>query len=652
MSSNAFTFNVRAKLCALAAALLLSGGVTTLARRQGHDMQSMPGMNMPKSKAKTKTKRKAGSKARQTARRKRGARPAPKKHEMQGMDMPMPSQSATPTPSPSPAQTRMESMPGMQMPAASPTPSMQASPQKTEMNNMPGMQMPVGSPSTTPQASPSPEQKTDMSMPMNMPMNNPTPHAVPSPTASPSDSVGMGGMNMPGRTHEGHDETQDMSGMDMSGTGSMNMGPLMVMSGDEMSIRVGASATNLMPMGRMGSGTSWLPGSTPMYMWDWSKGGWLWMLHGEAKVGVNRQGGPRGLTKFESQNWLMPMAFHRVGRGTLQLRGMFSLEPLTYSGAGSPQLFQAGESYRGRPLVDFQHPHDLFMEMSATYTLPVGERGTWFAYVGMPGEPALGPVAFMHRASASENPSAPLAHHLEDSTHISFGVFTTGFTYRWLKLEGSLFNGREPDEHRYNLEFNPWNSRSFRVTVAPNENWAVQYSFGLLKNPEALEPGDTRRQTASVQYNRPFERGNFAAALIWGRNRNDHGDGVTHQNGYTAEATVNFLDKNYTYTRLELVDREGLLDADELRRLGFSADARPQFRVGAYTFGAARDIWRTDNLSFALGGDFTLYSKPGVLDALYGRSPASYKLFLRIRPGKMKHGGQSVQGSHAGHSDE
>src|ERR1700749_4236750 len=351
------------------------------------------------------------------------------------------------------------------------------------------------------------------------PQPTPTPSTVkatPTPAPSPSPTPAQSG-------HDAHGGA--MHGMNHEASGG-DAGGLMVMSGEGMGVRVGESATNLMPMGQMGSGTAWQPASTPTYMWHRSKGEWLLMIHGEAKLGVNSQGGPRGVTKFESQNWLMPMAFRRVGRGTLQLRGMFSAEPLTFSGAGSPQLFQAGETYKGRALVDFQHPHDLFMELSATYTLPVGERGTWFAYVGFPGEPALGPVAFMHRASASENPTAPLAHHLQDSTHISYGVFTTGFTYRWLKLEGSLFNGREPDERRYNLEFNPWNSRSFRATVAPNANWAVQYSYGLLKNPEQLQPGDLRRQTASVQDNQPLARGNFAAGRIWGRNRGDHHGGA------------------------------------------------------------------------------------------------------------------------------
>jgi hypothetical protein len=464
-------------------------------------------------------------------------------------------------------------------------------------------------------------------------------------TSKPDDRMGEMNHTSGGMDHSAHGG--QMAGMEDS-AGGEDTG-LMVMAGDSMSVRVGGSRTNLMSMGRMGSGTAWQPASSPMYMWHRSTGDWLLMLHGEAKLGVNRQGGPRGVTKFESQNWLMPMAFRKLGRGTLQLRGMFSLEPLTYSGAGSPQLFQAGESYRGRPLVDFQHPHDLFMELSATYTVPVGERGTWYAYLGFPGEPALGPVAFMHRASASENPSAPLAHHLQDSTHISYGVFTTGFTYRWLKAEGSIFNGREPDERRYNFEFNPWNSRSLRVTVAPNDNWAVQYSYGLLRNPEVLEAGDTRRQTASVQYGRPLTRGNLAAALIWGRNRNEHAGVESHLNGYTAEATVNFLDKNYAYTRLELVDREELLGHDELHRLGFGEDARPQFRVGAYTFGAARDVWQTNDWSIALGGDLTLYSKPEALDALYGRDPKSYKFFIRIRPARMK---QEGHGAHAGHGDD
>jgi len=401
-----------------------------------------------------------------------------------------------------------------------------------------------------------------------------------------------------------------------------------------MFLRIGQKESNLMPMGRMGSGTSWQPDSSPMPMLHKQSGEWLLMFHYNFVAGVNRQGGPRGVMKFESANWFMPSAARRVGPGTLELRGMFSAEPFTFPPGGSPLLFQTGESYKGQPLIDRQHPHDLFMELSATYTVPVGERASWFAYVGYPGEPALGPNAFMHRASASENTSAPLSHHLQDSTHISFGVFTTGFQYRWFKLEGSLFNGREPGENRYNFEAHPWNSRSVRLWVAPNSNWSMQVSHGFLKNPEALEPGDVRRTTASISYNRKFERGNWASSLIWGRNHESHDGEIFNLNGYVAESTVKFLDRNYFYTRLELTDKNQLLRAADRISLGITDD-HPSFRIGAYTFGGARDIWNTEKTSLAIGSDLTFYSKPSILDPLYGTNPVSWKLFFRLRPSQM-----------------
>jgi hypothetical protein len=468
------------------------------------------------------------------------------------------------------------------------------------------------------QASPQPETGAPPSAAQpvhdmhNMKMGAPTDKGQPSKTSNP----------MPGM------ETHDMSGM------TMDPNSLMIMSGEQMKISIGPGTLNTLQMGQMGSGSSWQPSTTPMYMFTKVKGEWIVFIHADAKLGVNTQGGPRGVTKFESQNWIMPMAFRRVGQGTLQLRGMFSFEPFSLSGGGSPQLFQTGETYKGEPLIDTQHPHDLFMELSGTYTVALGDKGTWFTYLGFPGEPALGPTAFMHRWSASENPSAPLTHHLQDSTHIAFGVFTTGFTYRGLKLEGSLFNGREPDENRYDFEFNPWNSRSVRLSFAPNDNWAMQVSHGFLKNPEALEPGDVRRTTASVSYNRPLKEGNWATTLIWGRNHAAHSGEVANLNGYTAESTVQFLRKNYLYTRLELADKNELLRDDDRKALGIS-EHHPSFRIGAYTFGAARDVWNTEHFSIALGADMTFYSKPAVLDAIYGSNPTSYHFFVRIRPSHM-----------------
>ena len=416
---------------------------------------------------------------------------------------------------------------------------------------------------------------------------------------------------------------------------NMEAGPL-VMSDDRMGVRIGSSQSgNVLNLGQMGSGTSWQPDTSPMNMMDKISGKWLLMLHYNAVVGVNAQGGPRGITKFESANWFMPIAYRRVGPGTLQLRGMFSMEPFTFPPGGSPLLFQTGETYKGQPIIDRQHPHDLFMELSASYIVSLGERTTWFTYFAYPGEPALGPVAFMHRTSASENPAATLGHHLQDSTHISFGVLTTGFTYKWFKLEGSIFNGREPDEDRYDFDAHKWNSRSARLWFAPTKNWAFQISHGFLRSPEASEPdADIRRTTASAQYNRPFHRGNWSSAFVWGRNHVSSPGEVHNLNSYTAESTVNFLDKNYLYTRLELVDKNELLRPADRAVLGITQD-HPSFRIGGYTFGGARDIWDTNKVSVAIGSDVTFYSKPSILDRLYGNNPVSWKLFMRIRPGKM-----------------
>lgn len=603
---------------------LMVNGIVSVAVGRDQDMQNMPGMKMPKSQP--KANRKVAAKKRKAVIRKRQAR----KHrvgDMTGMSMPgmkMPHTQIIPgpkpaaaSPTPPPSSTHMH-MPGMQMPEASPSP--QASPQHE-------MEMGVPKATATPVAAPG---KMDPHMPgMHMP--------APAANAQTTPEHKMPSPNAP--TPHSHAAAGEMEGT----TGNvamdkMNMGPLLVMAGNEMSVRVGESETNLLNMGQMGSGTSWVPASSQMHMWDKLSGDWVFMFHFNALAGVNSQGGPRGRTKFESANWFMPMAFHKLGKGTIQLRGMFSFEPFTFARGGSPLLFQTGETYKGQPLVDRQHPHDLLMELSSQYTLPLGERGTWFTYFGYPGEPALGPPAFMHRESASENPSATLAHHLQDSTHISFGVLTSGFTYRWFKVEGSIFNGREPDENRYNLEAHKWNSRSARFSFAPNKNWTMQVSYGFLRKPEASEPNtDIHRATASIHYNKPITRGNWATSVIWGRNHAS-GDGESHNlNGYTAESTVNFLDKNYLYTRLELVDKNELLRPADRIRLRI-ADEHPSFRIGAYTFGGARDIWNNEKFSAAVGSDLTFYSKPAVLDEIYGKTPVSWRLFLRLRPSKMHMG--------------
>ena len=396
----------------------------------------------------------------------------------------------------------------------------------------------------------------------------------------------------------------------------------------------------------IGSGTSLLPASSPGYMWHWMKDNWMIMTHGDLKVGFNHQGGPRGVGKAESQNWLMVMAERNVGDGRLMLRGMVSAEPWTAPNGGFPQLFQTGETYNGHPIVDAQHPHDLFMELAAAYTVPLAENVSVSLYGGPVGEPALGPVAFMHRPSAAENPSAPLGHHWHDSTHIAHGVFTLGLRAGKFKIESSIFRGAEPDENRKTIDFGKLDSYSGRLWFAPTRDWTMQISYGYLTNPEALEPGDLKRWTASIHHNRAWQDGNWASSLIWGRNSEEHGK----SNAYLFESTVNFLDKNYLYTRLELGDKIGLLRENVFGRAGLVDDhhhneerigdehhdlAERWHRVGAFSFGGVRDVLANEKLRVGIGAAVTFYHVPGALQPLYGASPKSYQLFVRLKPGKM-----------------
>ena len=392
-------------------------------------------------------------------------------------------------------------------------------------------------------------------------------------------------------------------------------------------------ANDWMPSAHISSGTGWQPAASAAHMWMKSFDGWDFMAHGVVFLDYNQQGGPRGEGKAESVNWLMLMQQHKLGDGAVLFREMLSAESLTAPHPGFPELFQTGETYHGQPLVDHQHPHNVFSELALDYTRPLADRVSWLFYGAAAGEPALGPVAYMHRVSASELPMAPLSHHLQDSTHISFGVLTTGLVISRLKVEGSMFNGREPNEKRYSIQFAPLDSWSARLSVAPSRNWTAQYSYGRLEHPEALEPGSQRRQTASVEYVRPLVKGalgagSWATSLVWGR---VHKEGDNHTlNSYLLETTLNFMTNNYAFSRLELVDKDELFPNNPLL---------PSYRIGAYTFGGARDLIRNRLWQMALGADFTFYSKPSSLDASYGTNPVSFQVFLRARPGASHHHG-------------
>ncbi|MGH9862630.1 MAG: hypothetical protein ACRD35_04325 [Candidatus Acidiferrales bacterium] len=373
------------------------------------------------------------------------------------------------------------------------------------------------------------------------------------------------------------------------------------------------------------SGTSLEPRSTPHAMLEWRVNSWSLLLHGSAFLIGTQQSGRQGADKVFSANWVMLSLARPAGKGYFTLRTMLSLEPATVTGRRYPLLFQTGETAFGQPLINGQHPHDFLMEVAAQYSLPLGEHTTLLFYAAPIGDPALGPVAFPHRTSAAEIPEAPLSHHLQDSTHIAASVFTVGLDRRWWRLEASTFHGREPNEFRWQPDLGAPDSFAARLTLRPADNWAVEVSHGRLNEPEELEAGDTDRTTAALTYNRPLTRGNWAASLIWGRNHQRPGGLVL--NGFLAESSLRFRDRNYLFTRLENVDREGLF-------LTGTPEAEPLERVAAFTGGAARDLLVRDAFRLAAGFDLSFYKIPAVLEPLYGQHPVGARFFLRFRLGK------------------
>jgi hypothetical protein len=377
------------------------------------------------------------------------------------------------------------------------------------------------------------------------------------------------------------------------------------------------------------SGTDAQPNSTPSEMLMRKAGKWMLMLHGEAFLNNIQQSGPRGADKFFSTNWLMPMAQRKFGRETLTLRTMLSLEPATVSSRRYPEVFQQGETAYGRPIVDGQHPHDFFMELAALYDYKLGEKTLLSFYAAPIGDPAFGPPAYPHRATASENPIAPLGHHFQDSTHVGSDVITAGITYGNFRIEASGFHGREPDEYRWNIDSGKIDSWSTRVTVNPGQNWSLQYSIAGLHSPEAIAPDeDIRRMTASVIYNRPMHQGSWGTMLLWGRNQSllDRNIG----NSFLIESTVKFLERNRGWMRIENVDRTNeLLIGENPPPPGFTEHYFA--RVQAYTAGYDREIGNIPHLSTALGGQVTWYGVPNVLQGTYGAHPVGGVVFLRMR---------------------
>jgi hypothetical protein len=362
-------------------------------------------------------------------------------------------------------------------------------------------------------------------------------------------------------------------------------------------------------------------------------GNWTLMFHANAFLTDTQQSGARGKDKLYSVNWLMPMVSRDFGRQTVTLRTMISLEPATVTNRKYPELFQSGETAFGLPIVDGQHPHDLFMEVAGRYDFRLSERKRVFVYGGPLGEPALGPTSHPHRASASENPIAVLGHHQQDSTHISNSVVTVGFTGGPLQFEASTFHGREPNENRWNIDAGKPDSFSSRLTVSVGNRLLGQFSIGRINNREALEPNlDTLRTTASIHHNVRFASGHISSSLIWGRNKDLHGHSARIFNAYTAESTVNFLSRNWAWIRIENVDRDRTLLAGEVpEALGIEED--PIGRVQAYTLGYERDLPIAPSfLNVGLGLQATGYGLTPQLKSVYGDHPAGFTVFLHFRP--------------------
>ena len=380
------------------------------------------------------------------------------------------------------------------------------------------------------------------------------------------------------------------------------------------------------PMERMGSGTTWIPDAVSLPARHFMAGPWELMLHGFLFGQYIKQNGPRGDDQFGSLNWAMFMASRELAGGRFQARTMLSLDPATVTNRGYPLLLQSGETVNDEPIVDRQHPHDFWMELGVLYERSITNTLGLSLYAAPSGEPALGPVAFMHRPSAMDDPVVPLGHHWQDATHISFGVLTAGLFGRHWKLEGSAFNGREPNEKRWDFDEMRLDSYSGRLTINPDSQWSLAAGYGYLKSPEALTPDESvHRLTASILHGRKLgTHGQWATTTVWGMNT--HEGERSHALLLESEA---ILDRSNTILgRAEIVQKS----AAELV-LGAAFDPEETFDVGAVSLGYIREVMRVRGATIGLGVRGTMNFVPSSLETAYGsRTPTGVLVFVRLRP--------------------
>jgi hypothetical protein len=357
-----------------------------------------------------------------------------------------------------------------------------------------------------------------------------------------------------------------------------------------------------------------------------SSSGWQFMQDGVVFSVFNHQGGPRGADEFCAPNWWMGLPNREIGSSQFRFNTMFSLDTITSGKSGYAEIFQVGETLDGRPLVDRQHPHDVLMQLAAVWRWPIASN-TGFTLAGGPvGEPALGPVVFMHRASAAEYPFATLSHHIFDSSHIAFGVVLAAVDHGPWTLEGSIFNGREPDENRWDFDFGALDSASTRLWYQPTEEWQFQASVGRLVDPEELEPGIVWRTTSSAAWLRQAGENFSAVTVAYGVNATEHGT----RHAMFAEGTRH-VGANSIFFRTELLQVEtSLLVADANR--GPHDEGNRNDTLGAVTIGGVRDFIRWRGFEGGVGAAATFYAVPPALQLSHGERPVSYQVYFRLRP--------------------
>lgn len=411
------------------------------------------------------------------------------------------------------------------------------------------------------------------------------------------------------------------------------------MSGKDHDMKM-SSVTNIGdPMERESSGTSWGPDSSPIYAkMKMTDGGGMWMFMGTAFLRYTQVGSSRDVSvagkgskaKADFPTMFMAMYSHPIGeKSQFGFRVMASLDPIFEQGFGYPLLYQSGEQFRGLPIHDRQHPHDIISELAVTFSHKFDDTKSFFLYAGIPGEPALGPPMYLHRTSGMNNPDAPIGHHWQDATHITYGVVTAGFSFGKGKIEASAFNGTEPNENRWNFDKPRLNSFSGRFSANPTKNLALQISHGYLKNPEPLEPEIRvlRKTTASAIYNKRLDdERNLSGTFVWGQN---YANGE-RSSSFLFESNYDFF-KNAVFGRVETVKKSGhdLVLVEPLDH--------GQFWVQAFSIGYVRDIVQGKGIDLGLGGMATINHNPQSLSPVYGGTThGGWQFFMRFRPSKLK----------------